>query len=183
MERYYFDIKIMSARAQYEAHAAHFISFVHGLSKGAAELAPRVGLAFPEWQPGHKPHECSIGSHIRVIGDKLSVMQMHRHHKVGEMAESGLFLIGDVEKVPEDAVEVSFVRDRQYEKYSRLKRKYPDIKHKSLDVSLPCILLDSKSSGRRWYPVIVRMERAGGRVDGVFNSYGLCKDGTTVPMF
>lgn len=182
MKRKYFDI-VIKADKEYQAQLmAELMRQLHGILSGLGEHAPNIALSFPYHQHGLRQDQTQMGHIVRVVGDQLSVLQIHRHGAIGYLAESGFFRIKEIEDVPDDAVEVRFVRDRLKEKYAKVRKLYPDVKHETDNICYPYVDLRSQSNKKN-FKLYVRMEKAESRVDGQYSTYGLSKEGSTVPFF
>lgn len=181
IKRYYFLIRYIPAQADHELLAGRCISQMHLFMVNNRQAMNRVGVSFPDW------NESTVGQTIAFVAeDKEMMIGLSFQLMVNE----GLFEIFSVSEVPDNALEVRFVRNQTIgknflgSKKRRIKRSMVRAELLDAGTSLPVtneervvdsfhrIPISSGSSGED-YMLFVQKEFVGERGGANFNSYGL----------
>lgn len=184
-QRYYFLIRYTNANADYGLLAGRCISQMHLFMVNYHQAMNRVGVSFPDW------NESSVGQTIAFVSeDKEMMIGLSFQPYFSLMVNEGLFEISSVSEVPDNAIEVRFVRNQTIgksflgSKKRRIKRSMARAELLDAGTSLPVtneervvdsfhrIPISSGSSGED-YMLFVQKEFVSERVAANFNSYGL----------
>ena len=180
---HYFDIKL-KAKTPYEMGELlnNLYSLLH---KKIWEMKnTRIGVSFPEYRQ-------HLGSVVRVHGKDTELVNFRTKSWLGELATECDF--SEIKPTPEAKEFAVFNRVQQTQSNSKLKRfikrnnpseeEIRSYKAKlfggSLD--LPYLELLSTSTNQR-HRIYIRRESSEQK-EGTFTTYGLSKDGATVPVF
>lgn len=182
MKRYYFIVRFVPENADHELLSGRCLYVLHGFM--CRHETCIIGVTFPEWS--------SAGTG-RVIGfvsqNQNLLVELAQHPYFQSMFDEGFFDISDVELVPDDLPEIRFVRNQsiakifQGDKRRRLERlrKRAEIRGELFKPSkITCrtvreykrILMDSRSSGNRFYLHVQRQENVMD-ISCRYNRYGL----------
>ncbi|MHA2781326.1 type I-F CRISPR-associated endoribonuclease Cas6/Csy4 [Vibrio harveyi] len=184
-QRYYFLIRYTNANADYGLLAGRCISQMHLFMVNHHQAMNRVGVSFPDW------NESSVGRTIAFVSeDKEMMIGLSFQSYFSLMVNEGLFEISSVSEVPDNALEVRFVRNQTIgknflgSKKRRIKRSMVRAELSGVEQRLPVtnedrvidsfhrIPISSGSSGED-YMLFVQKEFVGERGGANFNSYGL----------
>ncbi|ENM5912247.1 type I-F CRISPR-associated endoribonuclease Cas6/Csy4 [Vibrio parahaemolyticus] len=184
-QRYYFLIRYTNANADYGLLAGRCISQMHLFMVNHHQAMNRVGVSFPDW------NESSVGRTIAFVSeDKEMMIGLSFQPYFSLMVNEGLFEISSVSEVPDNALEVRFVRNQTIgknflgSKKRRIKRSMVRAELSGVEQRLPVtnedrvidsfhrIPISSGSSGED-YMLFVQKEFVGERGGANFNSYGL----------
>lgn len=184
-KRYYFLIRYMPAQADHELLAGRCISQMHLFMVNNRQAMNRIGVSFPDW------NESTVGQTIVFVAeDKDMMIGLSFQPYFSLMVNEGLFEISSVCEVPDNAVEVRFVRNQTIgknflgSKKRRIKRSMARAELSGVEPSLPetnevrvidsfhRIPISSGSSGED-YILFVQKELVSEREAANFNSYGL----------
>jgi len=182
MKRYYFIVRFVPESADHELLSGRCLYVLHGFMSRYENNF--IGVTFPEWS--------SSGSG-RLVGfvsrSKDLLAELLRQPYFKSMSDEGFFDISDVELVPDDLPELKFIRNQsiakifQGEKRRRLERLRRRAEGRG-EVFNPFkiayrtvqeynrILMDSRSTGNRFYLHIQRQENVRD-ICCRYNSYGL----------
>lgn len=185
IKRYYFLIRYIPAQADHELLAGRCISQMHLFMVNDRQAMNRVGVSFPDW------NESTVGQTIAFVSeDKEMMIGLSFQPYFSLMVNEGLFEISSVSEVPDNAIEVRFVRNQTIgksflgSKKRRIKRSMARAELLDAGTSLPVtneervidsfhrIPISSGSSGED-YMLFVQKEFVGERGGANFNSYGL----------
>ena len=185
IKRYYFLIRYIPAQADHELLAGRCISQMHLFMVNNRQAMNRVGVSFPDW------NESTVGQTIAFVSeDKEMMIGLSFQPYFSLMVNEGLFEISSVSEVPDNAIEVRFVRNQTIgknflgSKKRRIKRSMARAELSGIEQSLPVtneervvdsfhrIPISSGSSGED-YMLFVQKEFVGERGAANFNSYGL----------
>ena len=197
--RFYFDVEMTVTRGD-DVHLVQskLLHILHGFNRSMDE--PGVGVSFPKWFAHLDQKQSTVGTVFRFVGDRTILTIFAVNASLSDLADHEVVDISGIKEVPTDVDEVRFIRDRLLERY----RKESDdqsiesfskyVEAKSLTCQQfggsvlmknawpPAVALKSKQN-RKVYPIRVRMESSSEIVSGHFSSYGLSKEGSTVPLF
>ncbi|MCA2015600.1 type I-F CRISPR-associated endoribonuclease Cas6/Csy4 [Vibrio tritonius] len=200
MKRYYFSIRFLPERADYELLAGRCISTMHGfLSQDRNHsFKNSVGVAFPHW------NEKNIGDVTTFVSEHESILTgLFYQPYFSTMMNEGLFDVSPIESVPQDVMDAQFVYNRAIKKMfrgskrRRMKRAKaraeiqgvvyaPSPKEEREFEPFHCIPMVSNSTGLEFILHIQRQfTDAVGDVNQ-FNSYGFASNERwtgTVPLF
>lgn len=185
IKRYYFLIRYIPAQADHDLLAGRCISQMHLFMVNNRQAMNRVGVSFPDW------NESTVGQTIAFVAeDKEMMIGLSFQPYFSLMVNEGLFEISSVSEVPDNALEVRFVRNQTIgknflgSKIRRIKRSMVRAELLDAETSLPVtneervvdsfhrIPISSGSSGED-YMLFVQKEFVGERGGANFNSYGL----------
>ena len=185
IKRYYFLIRYIPAQADHELLAGRCISQMHLFMVNNRQAMNRVGVSFPDW------NESTVGQTIAFVSEEKEMMiGLSFQPYFSLMVNEGLFEISSVSEVPDNAIEVRFVRNQTIgknflgSKKRRIKRSMARAELSGIEQSLPVtneervvdsfhrIPISSGSSGED-YMLFVQKEFVGERGAANFNSYGL----------
>lgn len=158
-------------RSDYWHVAAMVMKILHG---AISNLGGAVGISFPQWRDNVVGERGAMiapqdpGDLFRLVGAQEDLEKV-----VGDMGravDNGLARVVRFGDVPENAMAVRFVRDRQIEKSRSGDRS-----------NIHFFKFESAENGNR-FSLAVRREKGGDLHKG-FSNYGLSKDGSAVPAF
>ncbi len=183
-KRYYFLIRYVPEKADYELLAGRCISQMHLFMVNNQQAMNRIGVSFPDW------NEYTVGQTIAFVAeDKEMMIGLSFQPYFSLMVNEGLFEISSVCEVPDVAVEVRFVRNQTIgknflgSKKRRIKRSIVRAELSGVEPSLPVtneervidsfhrIPISSGSSGQD-YILFAQKELACERSTANFSSYG-----------
>ncbi|HAS8622692.1 TPA: type I-F CRISPR-associated endoribonuclease Cas6/Csy4 [Vibrio vulnificus] len=184
-KRYYFCIRYTPVQADYELLAGRCIYQMHLFMVNNRQAMNRIGVIFPDW------NESTVGQTIAFVAeDKEMMIGLSFQPYFSLMVNEGLFEISSVSEVPDNALEVRFVRNQTIgknflgSKKRRIKRSMVRAELSGVEQRLPVtnedrvidsfhrIPISSGSSGED-YMLFVQKEFVGERGGANFNSYGL----------
>lgn len=144
----------------------------------------KIGVSFPEYGQ-------HLGSIVRVHGKDTEIANFHAKSWLGELATECDF--SEIKSTPKTCKYAKFSRIQQPQSNSKLKRfikrnnpseeEIRSYKAKLFGgaLDLPYLELLSTSTNQR-HRIYIRYE-ASEQKDGSFTTYGLSRDGATVPVF
>ncbi|NGZ19078.1 type I-F CRISPR-associated endoribonuclease Cas6/Csy4 [Vibrio aestuarianus] len=200
MKRYYFSIRFLPERADYELLAGRCISTMHGFlsQERNHSFKNSVGVAFPHW------NEKNIGDVTTFVSEHESVLTgLFYQPYFSTMMKEGLFDLSPIALVPEDVVDARFVYNKTIQKIfngskkRRIKRALERAEAQGTGyVPKPaedrefepfhCIPIDSHSTGQQFILHIQRQFTDNVGDENQFNSYGFASNERwtgTVPLF
>ena len=200
MNRYYFSIRFLPERADYELLAGRCISAMHGFlsQERNHSFKNSVGVAFPHW------NEKNIGDLIMFVSERESILTgLFYQPYFSTMMNEGLFDISPIALVPQDVIDARFVYNKTIQKMfngskkRRIKRALERAEAKGTGyVPKPaeerefepfhCIPIDSDSTGQEFILHIQRQFTNYVGDEHQFNSYGFASNERwtgTVPLF
>lgn len=148
--------------------------FLHGHVSGEEN---ELATSFPDYM--NNDVHCQMGNRLRVIGCKNKLNEIVNHAVLARLTSQSMLTVSAIQPVPDNHIHVRFIRDRSLDK---AKKKERETGEKAQFVRMPSIERQSKENK---YPhrVFVRKELAIEPVKGSFSSFGLSKDGSTVPYW
>ncbi|ELE1962306.1 type I-F CRISPR-associated endoribonuclease Cas6/Csy4 [Vibrio vulnificus] len=185
IKRYYFLIRYIPAQADHELLAGRCISQMHLFMVNNRQAMNRVGVSFPDW------NESTVGQTIAFVSeDKEMMIGLSFQPYFSLMVNEGLFEISSVSEVPDNAIEVRFVRNQTIgksflgSKKRRIKRSMARAELSGAEQRLPVTNEDrvidsfhripiSSGSSRQDFILFIQKELADERAESGFNSYGL----------
>ncbi|EGQ9610543.1 type I-F CRISPR-associated endoribonuclease Cas6/Csy4 [Vibrio cholerae] len=200
MKRYYFSIRFLPERADYELLAGRCISTMHGFlsQERNHSFKNSVGVAFPHW------NEKNIGDVTTFVSEHESVLTgLFYQPYFSTMMKEGLFDLSPIALVPEDVVDARFVYNKTIQKIfngskkRRIKRALERAEAQGTGyVPKPAedrefepfhsIPIDSHSTGQQFILHIQRQFTDNVGDENQFNSYGFASNERwtgTVPLF
>lgn len=182
MKRYFFIVRFAPENADHELLSGRCLYVLHGfMSRYENNL---VGVTFPEWSSS------GSGRLIGFVSKSHGLLaELVRQPYFKSMLDEGFFDISEINPVPYAVPEIRFIRNQsiakifQGEKRRRLERlrKRAESRGEVFNPSKIAnrtvqeynrVLMDSRSTGNRFYLHIQRQESVGD-VCCRFNSYGL----------
>lgn len=200
MKRYYFSIRFLPERADYELLAGRCISTMHGFlsQERNHSFKNSVGVAFPRW------NEKNIGDLIMFVSEHENILTgLCYQPYFSTMMNEGLFDVSPIELVPQDVIDARFVYNKTIQKMfngskkRRIKRALARAEAQGTGyVPKPaeerefkpfhCIPIDSHSTGQQFILHIQRQFTNSVGDENQFNSYGFASNERwtgTVPLF
>ncbi|RZP61082.1 type I-F CRISPR-associated endoribonuclease Cas6/Csy4 [Vibrio vulnificus] len=184
-KRYYFFIRYTPVQADYELLAGRCISQMHLFMVNNRQAMNRIGVSFPDW------NESTVGQTIAFVAeDKEMMIGLSFQPYFSLMVNEGLFEISSVSEVPDNALEVRFVRNQTIgksflgSKKRRIKRSMARAELLDAGTILPVTneerVVDSfhripmsSGSSEQDFILFIQKEFADERAECGFNSYGL----------
>lgn len=182
MKRYYFIVRFVPKYSDHELLSGRCLFVLHGfMYRNDTRI---IGVTFPEWSGS------GVGSLIGFVSQNQKLLiELAQQPYFTSMSDEGFFDISDVELVPDGLPEIRFLRNQriakifQGEKRRRLERLRKRAESRG-EVFKPSktacrtireykrILMDSRSSGNRFYLHVQRQENVMD-ISCRYNSYGL----------
>ena len=112
-----------------------------------------------------------------MVGSRVDLHVLSNNEVYYKLMESGVIELTPIKTVPEECSEVRFIRNRSIEK------KISEKKALEINQYMPHFSLSGNNRKHRFL-MHVGLSEAEARVDGVYTTYGLSKQGgATFPLF
>lgn len=150
---------------------------LHDAIAGLA-VAERPGICFPDYAPH------SLGARVRVIGPMPALLAVEHDGVLDTLVMEGFVEITPRAAVPESTERVRVRRDRRFEHARRAERRHQSQGLAERFAASPCLMLPSTSTGRHFPLAITQaLEPEAAEPEAGFGSYGLSREGSTLPWF
>ncbi|MGK0289822.1 MAG: hypothetical protein ACI86H_001269 [bacterium] len=154
----------------------------HGCISEKNNTANSLAISFPDYcfEANRKKGNCTLGKRLRIFGKIPSLLRFLNNPYIVSLSKAGVVTITDPLKIPEKTYPVCFVRDRRLDRYFR---DWRDSDRTMLsEFKFPFITLDSSRSNNK-FTLRIRQDFVEEYSTGEYSSYGLSKDGSTVPWW
>jgi len=161
--------------------ASTLMIILHGINKRKLGV---LGLSLPEY------NEENLGDIFRIISFNKNNLIEYIHHPIIQLliktqAVTNASIIESVNSKNE----IRFIRDRRYDRRRIghwVNQGYSENEAKERitmlnEIKEPLHFIWMRSNNGNLFKIYIRKESTPNRLDGLFNSYGLSKEGATVP--
>jgi CRISPR-associated endoribonuclease Cas6/Csy4 subtype I-F len=136
-----------------------------------------LAISYPEYQCNDLG--CRLGNRIRVVGNKKDLIRLSGNLAIKRLLLQNMIAVGEITKIPKNHINVRFIRDRTLDKAKKIEKETGE---KAEFLKMP--FFERKSYKNKYaHKVFIRKELSMDPVFGQYSSFGLSKDGTTVPYW
>lgn len=136
-----------------------------------------LAISYPEYQCNDL--DCRLGNRIRAVGNEKDLVELSENPAVKRLLLQNMIAVGEITTIPDNHINVRFVRDRTLDKAKKLEKETGE---KASFIKMP--FFERKSKKNKYaHKVFIRKELSMDPVVGQYSSFGLSKDGTTVPYW